>query len=191
LAAGDLGGGSHPLAFDIPWIPIALTITIAVVIGLALFYRISTERALDHFTRGRIYGYIQANPGVNYTRVRETLSLKNGTLAYHLWVLERLGFIRSVRKGRVRQLYLSGTPVSRGSLVLSRLQYGILDLLKAEGPMTQTGIAKHFDMSRQRVHYNVKTLRSMDLLESGENGHVKLLKEGMEAIDKWEGDHDT
>ncbi|MFQ5910033.1 MAG: helix-turn-helix domain-containing protein [Thermoplasmata archaeon] len=188
IASGDLGGGDAGLLlFNMPWIPIALLITIVLAVGLAVFYRLSAERALDHFTRGRIYGYIQANPGITYSKVRETLDLKNGTLAYHLWVLERLAFIRSVRKGRLRQLYLRGSPVSKGSLVLSRLQYAILDLLKAEGPMTQTEMAKHFKISRQRAHYNVKVLRSMSLLAIENGGKVELLREGLDAIEELGG----
>ncbi len=171
------------LVYDFPWIPLALTVSISLAVGLALFYHISRERALDHFTRGRIYGYIQANPGMTFTRVRESLDLKNGTLAYHLWVLERLGFIKSVREGRVRMLYLSGAPVTGKRLVLSRLQYAILDLLRAEGAMTQSEMAKHFDASRQRVHYNVKVLRELELIDAA-NGKVELLDKGEEAMEE-------
>ncbi len=171
------------LVTDFPWMPLALTISISLVVGLALFYHISRERALDHFTRGRIFGYIQANPGMTFTEVRKSLDLKNGTLAYHLWVLERLGFIKSVREGRVRQLYLSGKPVTGKRLVLSRLQYAILDVLKADGPMTQSEIAKHFEASRQRVHYNVKVLRELELIDAA-NGKVELLDKGEEAMEE-------
>ena len=175
------GGGI--LVTDFPWMPLALTISISLAVGLALFYHISRERALDHFTRGRIYGYIQANPGMTFTRVRESLDLKNGTLAYHLWVLERLGFIKSVREGRVRMLYLSGAPVTGKRLVLSRLQYAILDVLRADGPMTQSEIAKQFETSRQRVHYNVKVLRELELVDAA-NGKVELLDKGEEAMEE-------
>ncbi|MEE9489801.1 MAG: helix-turn-helix domain-containing protein [Thermoplasmata archaeon] len=171
------------LVYDFPWMPLALTVSISLAVGLALFYHISRERALDHFTRGRIYGYIQANPGMTFTRVRESLDLKNGTLAYHLWVLERLGFIKSVREGRVRMLYLSGAPVTGKRLVLSRLQYAILDVLRADGPMTQSEIAKQFETSRQRVHYNVKVLRELELIDAA-NGKVELLDKGEEAMEE-------
>lgn len=171
------------LVTDFPWMPVALTIAISVTVGLAIFYHISRERALDHFTRGRIFGYIQANPGMTFTEVRESLDLKNGTLAYHLWVLERLGFVKSVREGRLRQLYLTGQPVTGKRLVLSRLQYAILDLLKAEGPMSQAEIAKHFEASRQRVHYNVKVLRELELIDAA-NGKVELLSKGEDAMDE-------
>lgn len=163
------------------WAIIAIVAT-SLVVGLAMFYRINSDRALDHFTRGRIFGYLQANPGATYTMVRESLSLGNGTAAYHLWVLERLGFVRSVSKGRIKQFYPRGVSLSKGSLVLTRLQYSILDLLEAEGPLSQVNIAKSLEMSRQRAHYNVKVLRSMELVERTGDKKEGLTYKGEEAI---------
>ena len=167
------------------WIILAI-IGITLVVGLAVFYRINSERALDHFTRGRIFGYLQANPGANYTMIRESLRLSNGTAAYHLWVLERLGFVRSVSKGRMKQFYPQGVSLSKGSLILTRLQYSILDLLEAEGPMTQSEIAKSLEMSRQRSHYNVKVLRSLGLIQTNDDKKEELTFKGEEMISEGE-----
>lgn len=163
------------------WALVAI-ITTSLVVGLAMFYRINSERALDHFTRGRIFGYLQANPGANYTMIRESLRLSNGTAAYHLWVLERLGFIRSVSKGRIKQFYPQGVSLSKGSLILTRLQYSILDVLEAEGPLSQADIARSLEMSRQRAHYNVKVLRSLELIERTGDKKEKLSFKGEETI---------
>jgi DNA-binding MarR family transcriptional regulator len=163
------------------WALLAIIFT-SMVVGLAMFYRINSERALDHFTRGRIFGYLQANPGANYTMIRESLRLSNGTAAYHLWVLERLGFVRSVSKGRIKQFYPQGVSLSQGSLILTRLQYSILDLLEAEGPLSQANIARSLEMSRQRAHYNVKVLRSLELIEQTDDRKEKLSFKGEETI---------
>lgn len=163
------------------WALIAIVVT-SLFVGLAMFYRISSERALDHFTRGRIFGYLQANPGANYTMIRESLRLSNGTTAYHLWVLERLGFVKSASKGRIKQFYPQGVSLSKGSIILTRLQYSILDLLEAEGSLSQSDIARSLEMSRQRAHYNVKVLRSLDLLEQTEDKREKLSFKGEEII---------
>ncbi len=167
------------------WMILAI-VGITLVVGLAVFYRINSERALDHFTRGRIFGYLQANPGANYTMIRESLRLSNGTAAYHLWVLERLGFVRSVSKGRMKQFYPQGVSLSKGSLILTRLQYSILDLLEAEGPLTQSEIAKSLEMSRQRSHYNVKVLRSLELIQTNDDKKEELTFKGEEMISEGE-----
>ncbi|MCK4445402.1 MAG: helix-turn-helix domain-containing protein [Thermoplasmata archaeon] len=186
--SGDVLGSEGPdiIVADVGlgnWLWLIMAIVgISLVVGLAMFYRINSERALDHFTRGRIFGYLQANPGANYTMIRESLRLSNGTAAYHLWVLERLGFVRSVSKGRMKQFYPQGVSLSKGSLILTRLQYSMLDLLEAEGPLSQSEIAKSLEMSRQRSHYNVKVLRSLELVQRTDDGKEELSFKGEEMI---------
>ncbi len=167
-----------------PWIPAIIIIALVVLVTLSLFYRLTTERALDHFTRGRILGYIQANPGSSYTSVREALSLTIGTFAYHLWVLERLGFVKSIRQGRVKLLHPRGRPITQRSLVLSELQFAILDLLSVEGDLSQTEISRRFGISRQRVHYNIKKLCALSMIEVEEGGKVRLSTEGTDFIEE-------
>jgi DNA-binding MarR family transcriptional regulator len=179
---------SVPPPSGLPWLPLIVTGLLVAVVAIGLFYRLTAERALDHFTRGRILGYVQAYPGSKYTSVREALGLTNGTLAYHLWVLERLGFIKSARQGRVRLLYPRGRPITQNSLVLSELQYTLLDLLKVEGPLSQSEISRSLKLSRQRVHYNVKKLRSLDLVEVTAVRKLGLSLKGTEIVEDVEKD---
>jgi DNA-binding MarR family transcriptional regulator len=167
----------------LPWLPIIVTGALVVLVTIGLFYRLTAERAMDHFTRGRILGYVQAYPGSKYTSIREALGLTNGTLAYHLWVLERLGFVRSIRQGRVRLLHPRGRPITQHSLVLSQLQYTILDLLKAEGHLSQSEISRSLNLSRQRVHYNVKKLRSLYLIKVTADRKLSLSQRGTEIVE--------
>ena len=180
---------SVPPPGGLPWLPLIVTVVLIAVVALGLFYRLTAERALDHFTRGRILGYVQAYPGSKYTSVREALGLTNGTLAYHLWVLERLGFIKSARQGRVRLLHPQGRPITQHSIVLSQLQYTLLDLLKAEGHLSQSEISRSLKLSRQRVHYNVKKLRSLDLVEVTRDKKLGLSSKGTEVVEEVESTH--
>ncbi|UCE38588.1 MAG: helix-turn-helix domain-containing protein [Thermoplasmata archaeon] len=175
----------------ISWVSLILFVILAILIIFGIFYRLSAERALDQFNRGRIYGYIQANPGIKYTQIRKDLDIKNGTLSYHLWVLERLDFVRSVREGRVRLIYPKGVPFSSGSLILSHLQYAILDILNVEGLMSQSDIARHFRISRQKAHYNIKKLRSLFLVQTTMDGRIELSQKGNETIAEIENRHIT
>jgi predicted transcriptional regulator len=56
---------------------------------LPLYVKLSKKDVLDHFIRGQIYGYLVVHPGDNYTTIKQNLDLTNGTLTYHLDVLER------------------------------------------------------------------------------------------------------
>src|SRR6266702_4746015 len=53
-----------------------------------LYTRLKKEEVLDHFVRGQVFGVIKAEPGTNFTEIRDDLGLSNGTLAYHLRTLE-------------------------------------------------------------------------------------------------------
>ena len=147
-----------------------------------LFFRLPAERALDHFTRGQIYGFVTANPGAIYTEVRKALRLTNGSATYHLSVLERAGFVRSVRQGRIRRIYSAGPSARLGSNVVSHLQVTILDLFHAKGPMTQAEAARALGMTRQRVHYNVKGLSSLGLLGPVGAGRLAIAPGGIEIL---------
>jgi hypothetical protein len=72
---------------------------------VALFTRIKSEKVLDHFRRGQIYGFIIATPGAHYRQIKEKLEIGNGTLAYHLHVLEREGLIKSQNDGLKKLFY--------------------------------------------------------------------------------------
>ncbi|NIP33510.1 MAG: hypothetical protein GWN18_01105, partial [Thermoplasmata archaeon] len=54
-----------------------------------LYTKIKREKVMDHFVRGRIYEFVCQNPGVNYSAIKEQFKLTNGTVTYHLSMLER------------------------------------------------------------------------------------------------------
>ncbi|HEV8594104.1 MAG TPA: PKD domain-containing protein, partial [Thermoplasmata archaeon] len=72
---------------------------------LPLYTRIKDDEVLDQFTRGQIYGYIRVHPGDTYTDIKRNLQLNNGTLTYHLDVLERQQLIRSAVRGARKMFY--------------------------------------------------------------------------------------
>ena len=59
-----------------------------------MYTRIQKDDELDKFVRGQIYGYIKTNPGVHYNKIRREIDIKNGTLSYHLRVLEKTELIK-------------------------------------------------------------------------------------------------
>lgn len=72
-----------------------------------------SDDPLANEIRGLIRGYLLAHPGVHYGFLKEELGLVNGTLAYHLRVLEREGLVESEKVGRKRLFYAIGKGVKR------------------------------------------------------------------------------
>ncbi|MDI6917888.1 MAG: CARDB domain-containing protein [Thermoplasmatales archaeon] len=137
-----------------------------------LYTRIKKKHVLDHFTRGRIYGYIESNPGAHYNMLRESLGLNNGSLAYHLRMLEKTEYVISRKAGKCRYFYPSSVNISRKN-GLSNLQNSILEKIVEAPDITQKEIADETGVSQQVISYNVKKMIK--------NGVVKTKKNGRES----------
>ena len=137
-----------------------------------LYTRIKKKHVLDHFTRGRIYGYIEANPGAHYNIIRDALAVNNGSLTYHLRMLEKTEYINSKKAGKCRYFYPASLNISEKN-GLSNLQNSILEKIVEAPDITQKEIADETGVSQQVISYNVKKMIK--------NGVVKIRKDGRES----------
>lgn len=137
-----------------------------------LYTKLRRVEVLDHYTRGQIHGYIIANPGDHYNNIKEELGLNNGSLAYHLKVLEREGYIVSQRDGMYRRFYPARArpPKER----LSPMQRLVVEEIRKTEGCSQKDIARRLDISPQVVNYHVKMLAAA--------GIVNLEKDGRETL---------
>ena len=146
-----------------------------------MYTRISKEDVLDQFVRGQIFGYIKTNPGVHYNQIRRDIDVKNGTLSYHLRVLEKTELIKSRREGiRYRAFYPTGMKFPHNERFrLTELQINILDYIKQHPGINQREIARKLKKKPQTINYNIKVLEQATLIDVFHNGR----KTGLYAID--------
>ncbi|UCF07641.1 MAG: winged helix-turn-helix transcriptional regulator [Thermoplasmata archaeon] len=142
---------------------------------LPLYVRLKKKDVLSHFTRGQIFGYIQANPGAHYNAIIQDLDLKNGVGAYHLKVLEREGYIKSMKEGIYKRFYPASMRVPERRLHLSRVQRDILREIQKHPGVTQKQVSKLLDESKQVVNYHVKILESAGLVRLERSGRETYL----------------
>jgi len=127
--------------------------------GIPLFTRIHGKKTLDNFVRGQVYGHIQSKPGTHFNEIRKTLKLGNGNLAYHLYKLEKEGFITSKRDKRNRRFYPVGVEVpEEDGIKLSKTQENILDYIERHPKSGQKEIASELKESQQTISYNINVL---------------------------------
>ncbi len=130
-----------------------------------LYTRIKKEYVLDNFTRGEIFGYIKANPGVHFSEIKRALELKNGSLAYHIKTLEKRELIVSRRDRGYKRFYPKTMKLpERNIRELIPVQRNIMHIVKESPGISQTAIAEKLDISFQLVHYHVKILRDAEYL---------------------------
>jgi len=138
-----------------------------------LYSRIKKDRVLDNFTRGMIYGFIMSNPGVHYNFIKQKLGLNNGSIVYHLTVLERQELIKSEKVGLYKRFYpRNGSLSESGIMELSDAQERMLELVKGNPGLTQRDIAEKMGLSGRVVNYHVGLLQRSRLLTLEKVGKV-------------------
>src|SRR3989337_1625765 len=113
-----------------------------------LYSKIKRERVLDHFVRGQIFGYIQANPGEHYNAIKDALGLTNGSLAHHPRTPQREQFGTSRRFGLYRRFYPMHYRIPDQEVVQpNEVQRTILDVIRQSPGITQKAIATRLSLT--------------------------------------------
>ena len=141
-------------------------------LSLPLYTRIQKEDVLDQFVRGQIYGFIKTNPGVHYNQILRKVGVKNGTLSYHLGVLEKTELIQSRREGlKYRAFYPTGMNFPKAERFrLTDLQIQIIGFIQNQPGMTQKEIARLLGRKPQTINYNIKVLDQAGLISVVKTG---------------------
>jgi predicted transcriptional regulator len=138
------------------------------------------NKTLEDFVRGQIFGFIQANPGAHYNYIKRALHLNNGTVAYHLNVLENDQLIYSESDGVYRRFYPKEAripPVNGGNgknythVQLNTTQDTIIDVIAKNPGMTQKDIAKILGKSTQVINYNINSMAQLGLVRLNREGN--------------------
>ncbi|MGQ9582458.1 MAG: Ig-like domain-containing protein [Thermoplasmatota archaeon] len=130
-----------------------------------LYTRIRRDRVLDNFTRGMIYGFIVSNPGAHYNFIKQKLGLNNGSIVYHLTMLERQELIKSEKVGLYKRFYPVGRTLSEaGVMELDEAQLRLLEVLRESPGLTQKALAQRLGLSGRVVNYHLGLLQRARLV---------------------------
>ncbi len=147
---------------------------------LPLYSKIKRERVLDHFVRGQIFGYIQANPGEHYNGIKDALGLTNGSLAHHLRTLEREQFVKSRRFGLYRRFYPMHYRIPDEDVFQpNEVQRTILDVIRQSPGITQKDIAGRLGITPPTVNYHVAVLSERNMIHvvrQGRSTHCSIVE---------------
>jgi predicted transcriptional regulator len=135
------------------------------LIFLPLYTKISKKDVLDHFVRGQIFGYIKINPGDNYTTIKKNLDLNNGTLTYHLNVLQREGLVKSWSDGKHKFFYPQGVKIPGNGVKNPSIHDAILKSIKDSPGITVRDIAAVTGISRQLANYHIRKMAANGTIE--------------------------
>ena len=146
-----------------------------VLMVLPLYARIKKHEVLDNKTRLAIHGLVVENPGMHYNEIIREFELTNGVAAYHLDVLEREGFVRSIRDGTLRRFYSSSTKVPASSRATpDQVRENILELVISNPGINQKTIVDELGIGRTLVGYHLKTLIDEGYIEAHKQGRFTV-----------------
>ncbi|MBT6639963.1 MAG: ArsR family transcriptional regulator [Euryarchaeota archaeon] len=155
------------------------------------------ETTDGRYQRGRLMGYLTANPGCHFRALMAALEMSNGQITHHLRILESEEGIWRRKDGRLVRYYpLTNSlypgmneddlPVPPLSPDPNSLQGKILTLLDSDGPLgefpTQAELAVRLEKSQQLVSHHLRTLQKFGLVEKRKMGLKNRYKLTREAI---------
>lgn len=109
--------------------------------------------------RSEIFDYIKDRPGASYTEIMKALNLRNGTLSYHLYRLERAGDVKSVRVGVYRRYY----PANYKDTPKSIREKIYLYVLHNPGS-TASALVRALRLKRQVASYHIRIMAKKSIL---------------------------
>ncbi len=126
---------------------------------MLLYSKIARTKVLDNFLRGKIYGYILANPGDHYNSIMDALKLSNGTFAYHIRMLEREKLVKSLLDGVYKRFFPAEMIVPDSDRIeLTRIQKIICDIIAEKPGINQRDVAALLNLSSATINYHIDTL---------------------------------
>ena len=155
------------------------------------------ETTDGRYQRGRLMGYLTANPGCHFRALMSALEMSNGQITHHLRILEAEEHVWRKNDGRLVRFYPltnqlnpstkeADLPVPPLSPDPNSLQGKILNLLDEDGGMgqfpTQAELAKRLEKSQQLISHHLRTLQKFGLVERRKMGVKNRYKLTREAI---------
>ena len=157
----------------------------------------TSETTDGKYQRGRIMGYLTANPGCHFRALMAAMQMSNGQCTHHIRILEKEEKIWRKKDGRLVRYYPLTSdmnpyteeqelPVPPLSPDPKSLQGKILTILDDDGLMgefpTQAVLAKRLDKSQQLISHHLRTLQKYGLVERRKMGMKNCYKLTREAI---------
>jgi predicted transcriptional regulator len=137
-----------------------------------LYTRLNRDDIVQQENRWQIIGFIKGKPGATYGEIKRKLGIGNGTLAYHLKVLEREEFIKSKNRGRFKCFYAIEERIPHEEVKLSNIQKQILDTVRANPGISQKKIIILSGKTQQVISYHLGILLRESLIAKKKKGRV-------------------
>jgi predicted transcriptional regulator len=130
--------------------------------------------ALNNSTRIEIYGFIKANPGVQFRGICSQLGLSIGLAQFHLGVLKKAGLISFIRDGRYKRYFESKKFSQKEMEIVSLLRHetvrSILKAMLIRKEMSHGELACQLSITSQGLTWQMNRLKKMGVVQNSKDG---------------------
>ena len=178
--------------------PVRWSVSRKAWLSILLMFGMVRKTKDGEFQRGRLYGYIESNPGIHLSALTRLSDLGNNQATYHLDRLEKEGRIWSRRDGRLLIFFADSVAMdtslssplldinfSKNSIKRSILMnLNQADLMDLAGP-SGSQLAKEIGVSPQVFSYHIRSLIDWEMVERKRSGlkvSLSITELGIEAL---------
>ncbi len=136
----------------------------------------AAERAplAENCTRTEIFNFITANPGVQFRAICTSLSLPIGVVQFHIAILQKVGLVNAIRRGRYKRFFAAGSFTRKQMETLAALRLNtvknILKTLLNGKAVSHHELASCLSISSQGLTWQMNRLRETGLITETRNG---------------------
>ena len=158
--------------------------------AIAGYARVHGGEVLEHPGRAEVYERVKAFPGVNFVQLSQQVEFGASTLNYHIRVLEKNGYITSVRDGRYLRFFdrTSGSYSGNRKMAVSALRNetsaAMAKHIRDNPGVAQCDLATKFSVTPSTVTWHINRLRGQGLVQKAREGaHTRYyLGEGWASL---------
>ncbi|WP_455392002.1 DUF7948 domain-containing protein [[Eubacterium] cellulosolvens] len=152
---------------------IYLIVIVIVILLVLIFLKLEKDKLLLNFQRKAIFDAIKSNPGIHFRELMRDLSVKSGTLSYHINLLEKKGHIKSIQKGVYRCFYPTGATTDF-KIVLSSIQQRMLVDIKDKPGITLSELSHSLGKNKMLLYYHANILEDAGVITKEKRGRISI-----------------
>lgn len=168
---------------DLPlWIKAAAAIDgimILICAGMAFPVIVSKlQNVLDNRNRLNIFNYVVENPGCTPSEITTRQNMKNGTVKYHIHMLESEGKIMLKKMGKFTRIFKRSSGNSElDTTVLSYLRNetskSLLQAILENPGITNQKLSEKFELDKSSIHWHIDRFQKDSIVTFEQEGKFK------------------
>ncbi|HTY91348.1 MAG TPA: winged helix-turn-helix transcriptional regulator [Methanocella sp.] len=136
------------------------------------------QNVLDNSNRLSIFNYVKSNPGCTPSEISSRQNMKNGTVKYHVQMLESQGKIILKRMGKYTRLFnTSKANTEQEKMVLAYIKNetsrNLLCAILEEPGLTNQRLAERFGLDKSSIHWHMERFLNDRLVTVEQDGRFK------------------